>query len=409
MSPEGGRPLRVVFVDHVARLSGAEIALTRLIPALRGQVECHVILGEDGSLVERLRRGGATVEVLPMDERLRDVRKDTVRPGLTQIVALWRTLRYVWVLSGRLRELKPDLVHTNSLKAAIYGGFAGRLAGIPVVWHVRDRIAADYLPAAAVWAVRVLARVLPNAVITNSEATLETVPWARRSAVLYNPVVPDIVEPVAARRATHISRQRGYIGVVGRLAPWKGQHVFLDAFAKAFTDEPRVNARLIGSAMFGEEAYEGRLREQAEALGISDRVEFRGFREDVAAELADLVMLVHCSISPEPFGQVVIEGMAAGLPVVASNEGGPAEIITDGVDGVLVPPDDVDTLAKVIRDLAYDRDRRHQLGDAAAQSAKRFSPDAAAAKLMAIYQSVLGLVLIAAIVFTQQQAPDQLL
>src|SRR3954453_7936582 len=69
-TPES-RP-RVVFVDHVARLSGAEIALARLVPALADRVDCHVILGEDGPLVARLRQSGASVEVLPMDERLRD-------------------------------------------------------------------------------------------------------------------------------------------------------------------------------------------------------------------------------------------------------------------------------------------------------------------------------------------------
>src|SRR3954453_11029322 len=187
-----GRP-RVVFVDHVARLSGAEIALARLVPALAGRVDCHVILGEDGPLVRRLQEAGATVEVLPMDERLRDVRKGTVRPGLGQFTSLIRTARYVWRLRARLRDLRPDIVHTNSLKAAIYGGFAGRLAGIPVVWQVRDRIADDYLPGSPVRAVRLLARFLPSAVIANSAATLSTVPSARQSAVLYNPVVPDIV------------------------------------------------------------------------------------------------------------------------------------------------------------------------------------------------------------------------
>jgi glycosyltransferase involved in cell wall biosynthesis len=388
-SPSGGK-LRVVYLDHVARLSGAEIALSRLLPALRDDVDAHVILGEDGPLVQRLRDGGATVEVLAMDPRLRDVRKDTVRPGLTNVLSLWRMLRYVWLLRRRLRQLHPDAVHTNSLKAAVYGGLAGRLARIPVVWHVRDRIAPDYLPWPAVLAVRALAMVLPTAVITNSSATRETVRWARRSSVVYNPVVPDIVEPVDVRRSTHLQQNTGYVGVVGRLAEWKGQHVFLDAFAKAFADEPRARARLIGSAMFGEEEYESRLRRQVEQLGIADRVEFRGFREDVTAELADLAILVHCSTTPEPFGQVVIEGMASGLPVIAAAAGGPAEIIADGVDGLLTPPGDVDALAAALRRLADDREFRYRLGDAAQESAKRFSPESAATRLMAVYRSVVS-------------------
>jgi len=381
---------RVVFVDHVARLSGAEIALARLVPALADRVDCHVILGEDGPLVGRLRDAGASVEVLPMDGRLRDVRKETVRPGLAQVASLARMLRYVLALRRRLRQVRPDLVHTNSLKAAIYGGIAGRLAGIPVIWHVRDRIADDYLPRSAVKAVRVLARFLPTAVIANSAATLGTVPSVRQSAVLYNPVVPDIVVSAAARWGDGEVKTRGLVGVVGRLAEWKGQHVFLEAFAKAFAAEPRARGRLIGSAMFGEEEYEGRLRALAKDLGIAERIEFRGFREDVAAELAELDILVHCSITPEPFGQVVIEGMAAGVPVIAAAAGGPAEIILNGKDGLLTAPGDVEALAEALQRLAYDRDFRRALSKAALESVKRFSPEAAASQLLGIYTSVLA-------------------
>ena len=80
----------------------------------------------------------------------------------------------VAALARRLRQLHPDVVHTNSLKAALYGGVAARLAGVPVVWHIRDRIATDYLPAPAVRVVRALARRLPDAIIVNSVTTRDT-------------------------------------------------------------------------------------------------------------------------------------------------------------------------------------------------------------------------------------------
>jgi hypothetical protein len=73
--PSSPRRFRVVFIDHVARLSGGEIALVRLIEAVRESVEAHVLLGEDGPIRQQLQRAGAHVEVLPMAERLRDVRR----------------------------------------------------------------------------------------------------------------------------------------------------------------------------------------------------------------------------------------------------------------------------------------------------------------------------------------------
>jgi glycosyltransferase involved in cell wall biosynthesis len=385
-SARRGRRLRVVFVDHVARLSGGEIALLRLLPALAREVDVHVILGEEGPLVDRMRTQGISVEVLPLAPALRDLRKDTLRPRRLDLSAAARTVPYVIRLSRRIRGRGADLVHTNSLKAAFYGGAAGRLARVPVIWHLRDRIADDYLPHSAVVLVRTAARLLPTAVVANSQATLDTLPALRRSRVVFNPIVPDAVESraVTAPRSGAVTM----VGIIGRLAPWKGQDVFLDAFAQAFRGTG-VRGRMIGSALFGEDAYAQELREQAKRLGIADQVEFRGFRDDVWAELAELDVLVHCSVIPEPFGQVVLEGMAAGIPVVAANAGGPAELITNGQDGVLTSPGDVRELAEALRRLDGDPALRATLGSAAYGRSTEFTPERTAAKLLAIYREIL--------------------
>jgi glycosyltransferase involved in cell wall biosynthesis len=379
--------LRVVFVDHVARLSGGEIALLRLLPALAAHVDVHVVLGEDGPLVSRLRDVGIDTEVMPLAPRVRDVRRQRVRLDRLDPGALLPLPRYVFRLSRRFRALGADLVHTNSLKAALYGGAAARLARIPAIWHVRDRIAADYLPRSAVALVHAAARVLPAAVVANSRTTLETLPAHRRSTVLYNPVVPDAVaEPPQPQ-----PRVAGetIVGIVGRLAPWKGQHLFLDAFAEAFRGT-RVRGRVIGSAMFGEDDYAESLRRQAEHLGISGQIDFRGFRDDIWAELRELDVLVHCSVSPEPFGQVVLEGMAAGVPVIAAAAGGPAELITSGTDGMLTTPGDVGELASALRRLYDDADRRAELASAAQRRSREFTPERTAEQLMAVYRAILA-------------------
>jgi glycosyltransferase involved in cell wall biosynthesis len=177
------------------------------------------------------------------------------------------------------------------------------------------------------------------------------------------------------------------VGLVGRLAPWKGQHVFLDAFARAFPTGG-VRARIVGDALFGEDAYRDSLHQQVVRLGITDRVEFRGFRSDVRAELAALDVLVHASVQPEPFGQVVVEGMAAGLPVIATDAGGPAEIIDRGVDGLLIPPDDVEALAAAMRLLVGDLARRDDLGRRARVSATRYRADAIVPRFAELYDDV---------------------
>ena len=383
--------LRVVYLDHCALLSGGELALARMLPALR-DVEAHVLLGQEGPLVDRLLQSGVSVEVFPMAETARDLRRDRVRAGRRTAVSATRALTYTFCLAWRLRRLRPDLVHTNSLKSALYGGVAGRLAGVPVVWHVRDRIAEDYLPAPAVRLVRLLARRLPSAIIGNSRATLATIGETNvPQAVVPSPVVVGFTGETGAAgpRRGDTAPPGLRVGMIGRLAPWKGQHIFLESFARAFPDGD-AHAVLVGSALFGESAYEEELRRQVAGLGLEQRVTFRGFCADIGSELAGLDVVVHASVTPEPFGQVVVEAMGMGLPVVAAAAGGPAEIVEDGVTGVLFPPGDVDALSVVLKRLSSDRELRGRLGTAARDRARDFSPQVVAPMVMTVYRDVLA-------------------
>lgn len=376
--------LRVVYLDHVARLSGGELALMRLLTHLE-HVTPHVILGEDGPLAERLTQAGVSVEVLPIAPAARDLRRDTVRPGGASPLTALHTLAYIARLAIRLRTLEADLVHTNSLKAGVYGSLAAKAAGLPLVWHVRDRIADDYLPPAAVRVVRMLIRALADGVIANSTATLETLPTAVQGSV--SRVIPASVEVSALTRTGDPTATT--FGMLGRIAPWKGQDLFLRAFATAF-GHGSERAVLIGAAMFGEEGYERELHALAQTLGIADRVEFRGFREDVWPELASLDVLVHASVIPEPFGTVVLEGMAAGLAVIAADEGGPASVLVDGRTGRLFASRDLDSLAATMRALRDHPDERQRLGEAARAALARYHPDAVARELEEVYERVLA-------------------
>lgn len=384
--PEPGHRLRIVYLGHVARLSGGELALSRLLPALHDDVDPLVILAEDGPLVAVLREAGVPVEVLPLAVAARDVRKDEVGTALSSLRGAWLTACYAVRLARRLRQLRPDLVHTNTLKAGFYGSIAGRLARVPVVWHVRDRIADDYLPARAVWLTRSALALLPTAVLCNSQATLGTIgPGATRSGVVASPVVYDPYE-TAMLVPQHVGSF--VVAMVGRLAPWKGQELFLRAFARAFPMGAE-QARVVGSAMFGEDDYAASLATLVAELGLGPRAQLVGFTDQVEWELARADVLVHASLTPEPFGQVVIEGMAAGLPVIAADAGGPAEVITSGTNGLLVPMGDLDAVADAMLLLRHDPALRQRLGAAARESARAFSPDAIGAQVVRFYRSVL--------------------
>jgi glycosyltransferase involved in cell wall biosynthesis len=387
------RPLRVVVVGHTAQLSGGELAISRLIASITNAVDVHVVLAEYGPLVDVLERAGATVEILPMEKRARDLRRDRVRIGGMPFRSMLATATYTVKLARRLRRLQPDLVHTNTLKAALYGGVAARAAGVPCLWHVRDRIVEDYLPRSAVTLIRVAARFLPTEIVANSRTTLATLhlqerQWGRAVYDGVATVVPSPVELIDRdSERSQTSKDRFRVAMVGRLSPWKGQDVFLRAFAEAFGGGSE-EAVLVGSAMFGEEEYEEALVELVADLGIGDRVEFRGFRTDIWTELDRVDTMIHASVIPEPFGQVVVEGMAARLAVVAADAGGPAEIITHEVDGLLYPPGDVAALAVLLRRLADDPTLRFRLGDQAVITAEKYGIANVAAQFGEVYQRI---------------------
>lgn len=341
----------VLYFDHTAALGGGEIALLHLVEALdRGRFEPIVVLASDGPLRAELERVEVETHLLPLSVDVVQTRKGSLGSGsLLKVGLIVRALLYVVRLVRFIRKRRIDLVHTNSLKADLIGGLAARLAGVPVVWHVRDRIDKDYLPAVVVTLFRRLVRIVPHGVIANSQATLGTLrlPTGANAHVVASGVVSNGVAP-AIDTAARLRFKEPLIGIVGRISPWKGQHIFLRAAATVRERFPRARFQIIGSALFDEAEYEQDLRALTVDLGLTEAVEFTGFRPDVDEMIARLDILIHASTTGEPFGQVVAEGMIAGKPVIATNGGGVPEIIEDGVSGMLVPMDDAPALAAAI-------------------------------------------------------------
>lgn len=380
--------MRIAIVGHTASLSGGELALVRVLPALQTpDRQVTVVLGEDGPLAAAVTRTGAEVRMLPMDSQIRHTSRAETS-SLRNVLGMTRpTVKYVRALRRFLLDHRIDVVHTNTLKAALYGGLAGRAAGLPVLWHIRDRIADDYLPRRTTTLVRGAARVLPQQIAVNSATTASTLPGSLGTRVH---LVPDCVDApaLAARRARPATKSRSRpftIGMMGRLAPWKGQDVALEAFVQAFGSDADVRLVFVGNAMFGEDDYHKALQGRAAALGVADRVVFRGFREDIWGEYSTFDVAVHASVVPEPFGQVVIEAMAAGVPVIASAAGGPAEVIKNGWDGLLVTPGDASALASALVRLDREPALRDSLATNGYATAGRYRPEETAKALHAIY------------------------
>jgi glycosyltransferase involved in cell wall biosynthesis len=350
--------LRIALLNHSGKLGGGEWSMLRLATHLDPErFHLTVVAGDEGPFVEHLHAAGIRTVVMRYGE-LGDVRKEEfasrglLTPRLHRLAA-----RLVRQRVEFFRRERIQVVHTNSLKSHVVGGTAGRLAGTRVLWHVRDHLEPPYLPLAATRALRAAARVVPHHVIAVSRSAARTV--GRSDVTVLHQSVP-----LPPRNEHRPANGKLRVGLVGRIAPWKGQDVFLDAAERLAIRYPNVEWVLAGTALFGEEDYERRIRARAESGLLAGRVTFLGFCDDVWPVYRDLDVAVHASTLAEPYGNVILEAMASSRPVVAAAAGGPLEIVDDGRTGVLVRPGDPDALADVLWRLLGDQAERRRLGDA---------------------------------------------
>jgi glycosyltransferase involved in cell wall biosynthesis len=392
---------RVLFVDHTAKLGGGEIALVNLVTQIGPVYHPVVLLFSDGLLAARLLELGIETHILPLDHSIIDARKDSLGlRSLLHVLSIFRIALFMLALRRFIRRREIDVVHTNSLKADVIAGIAARCAGVPVVWHLRDRISDDYLPPAVAHVFRWLARVVPQRVIANSLATLKTlrlksyrnahaVPSGLAVAPRFHVVHDGMHRMEVAPDRTDNRNATLTVGLVGRIAPWKGQRIFLEAADLVRREFPQARFQIIGAPLFNETEYENEIRRFATVRGLDDIVEFTGHRDDVPGLIAKMDLLVHASIIGEPFGQVIIEGMAAGKPVVATNGGGVPEIVVHGVTGLLVPMGDAEMMARAMARFLADRAFRERAGQLGRQHVlDHFTIDRTARKVQSVYDSL---------------------
>ena len=304
----------------------------------------------EGPVAEAARARGIDVHVEPLGA-LGKVKRESSAPGLG---ALADAARLAAKVAGQAKDF--DVIHANSQKAFVVAAAAGLLARRPVVWHLRDILSTAHFSARNIKAAVFLANARAAAVIANSEATAAAFRDAGGRAplvqVVHNGIdaAPfDAVDgpSVAAARDELKAGTAHVLAVCARLAPWKGQHVMLAALDVL----PDAHAWIIGAALFGEDDYARGLVDHAQALGVMDRVRFLGERADVPRLLRAADIVVHTAVEAEPFGRVVVEGMLARRPVIASDAGGVREIITHGETGWLVKPGDPEALSATVREV----------------------------------------------------------
>ena len=305
----------------------------------RPEFECHVIVPADPPLRAEFEAAGVTVHVVPMR-----------RISRSHDARAWAGYALAWPvtvvrLAGLLRRLDVDVVHTNSFHSW-YGWAAAALIRRPHVWHGREIVVQS---GAALALERVLIPRFSTRVLAMSHAIADQLDGVDVTVVHET---PDPVEfhPGRAGRfrgRVGIPDDAPLVGAAGRVDTWKGFDVLLDAFTRVGAARPDAQLAVAGGPVRGKEELFEALADRARSI---PGAHWLGSRDDVADLFADLDVFVLPSTEPEPYGLVLVEALMSGAVVVATDAGGPPEILDEAAPGSgrLVPMRDPAALADAV-------------------------------------------------------------
>ena len=340
-------------------------------------------------------------EKAALEAMLRSLRAKGVRiiemEQLVRSISPWKDLKALLSLTVLLKRLRPQGVHTHTSKAGFIGRIAARLASIPWVVHTpHGHVFWGHFGPAASWIFfqmeRFACRITSHLVaLTSGEANDYIrlgVMDRRRISVIPSGVPVERFSSFSGdirRKRIELGIAEGAIvvGFVGWLWPVKGVRFLLQAMTTVMRNNPAVYLVLVGQG--GEEPV---LRAMAAAEGLSERILFPGWRPDVQDLLHCFDLLVLPSLN-EGMGRVLVEAMAAGLPVIGTQVGGIPDLIKHEENGLLVPPADADALEKAVSRLVEDPGERRIMGEKGQAACPLFSVEVMVDKIGEVYERMM--------------------
>lgn len=398
--------MRVLYVNPAAGLGGSERSLLDVLAALGDAapaLERSLLLFADGELAGRARALGVDVSILPFPaslERIGEFRAEgKTRLALPSGRILFDGLDLVRTFRRHVRGRRPDVIHTNGMKAHVLA--AAAVPDRPRVVHFRDF--ASGRP--------ITRRLLPllgarSVVVTNSRAVerdLLAIAPRLHTRVVYNGI--DVGEFRREGQRAALARLAGLpepsagalnIGLVATYAWWKGHRRFIETAdaVRAALPERSLRFYVVGGPVYrthGSEVSEQDLRELVRERNLDDVVGFVPFQTSTAPVYRALDIVVHASERPEPFGRTIVEAMASGCAVVASRAGGAGELFVDGREALGYDPAMPGALAEAVLEMVRDESLRSRLAEAGRQRAladfdrRRMGPE-----LLEVYRRLTG-------------------
>jgi glycosyltransferase involved in cell wall biosynthesis len=371
--------VRVLYTNTPTYIGGAEISLLTLMRHLDPQRYTPLLMTSGA--------GQLTEDALKYEIK-------TVVQGFP-----WFRKRYPWrypasiiQMMNTIHQERVSLVHTNCDCSLRYAMHACQWSRIPYVSHVRDFVRTWFQPA------NVAALNRASAVIANSKAVAEACIHAGvesfRLNVIYNPVDVTLyqqagdINPDELRRDLGLPDDAFVVGIVGQFHVVKGHSELVQAAPRILRAIPHAHFAVVGEAFTPDsKTVKEQLEHSIADADLTRYFHFLGYRHDLSRVMRSFDVLAVPSWT-EPFGRVVVEGLAAGCSVVGTDVGGIPEIIEDGFNGLLIPPKDPDRLAEAIIGLAQNSTTRRRLAEAGLRSAQRFDVGQHVIQIQALYDTV---------------------
>ncbi len=397
-APSRPQDIPIGFLNHTSQVSGAEISLLGLLEGLQRRTPdttsaapryVPVLICPPGELAERARAIGVAVRLLPL-------------PAFGYTWNPWRlfgtlcgVLLAAWRVARIVRHESFALLHANSVRAGLLACLGLGRHQVPVVCHVRDVLPSGLRSRLVLRGLRGAAALI--AISHYVADSLADPVLQRKTRVIYNGVDVAGLQCQAAGGTTRATPGAGgpVLGVVGQLTPWKGQADAIRAFRLVVDECPTARLLITGAAKFTHASarydtrrYARELHELVARLELADHVVFTGEQANIAAVLAGLDLLLVPSWE-EPFGRVIIEALALGVPVIGTRAGGIGEIL-NGASDLLVPPHRPRTLAAGVLALLHDPARRAAIGvEGQARVRARFGLPRHVEAVTGLYRAVL--------------------
>lgn len=365
----------ILFLEQQSWRAGAQRVLDSVLDALVDEYDLLVAFPDFGPYAEDLRRRGVETIQYPLG-RYRPGKKSYAE----KVSFAVRSVKCAFQIARLTKDRNISLIYINAPRSLPAGALAAYLTQTPAIFHLHrtltDKTDLFVVSKAAAYVRQIIACSRAAAAALSAAAPR----LASRIQVVYNPAsragTPAGLFSIPLDSA---APDRKVMGLVGRITPQKGHMTLLQAVSRFKGDLSDVEVVFVGAPEDGspvDAAYLEHLRAAVRDLGLESRVRFVGYQADPGPFYRQFDLLAAPSLESEGLPMAVLEAASWGVPAVGSNVAGMAEVISEGMTGLLVAPQDIDAWVRALGTVLRNSDLRRQMGDAARRmAAQRFSPE----------------------------------